>query len=288
MTYLTGIDISYAQTTTPPLTGLAYVIVKASQANFVDPRWAQHSGNVRAAGLPLGAYCFGVSGSRTPVATQVQLFLATAKDADFLALDVEQDTKWPTSMTNAEASQFINAVHGAGRKIGLYHSLSGFPSLGQDFNWVAYWESVAPSIPWTFWQYSGTTVDHDKFAGDAAAFAAFLASQGADMPVLSSNPTPGYVDIPAGETLYDVDGVTVLGTTKQQLNTFSPGAPKGSTVLRLYWRSFQAGVWQLVSAAPNGAVRPLPTGFTQADLDAAYTSGYGAAKTKAASAVQAI
>jgi hypothetical protein len=270
---LTGIDISYAQGTTPALGGLAYVIVKASQADFVDGKWAQHSAAVRAAGKPLGAYCFGVSGSRAPVATQVATFLKTAKDADFLVLDLEHDGHWPTSMTNAEAQAFIAAVHAAGRKIGLYHSKSGFPlALGQDWNWVAAYDGITPgSIPWKFWQYTSTPIDYDKFNGDAAALATFLQENGTTM-TFASNATTKLIDIPNGETLYAEDGKTVLGTTVGFEGGYSPGAPKDAPTLRLFWRSYSAGVYQLVSAAPS-KVSDLPTaGLTQAQLDAAVAA----------------
>ena len=163
---LEGIDISKWQTTTPSLSGREFAFVRATFGTAPDSAYAQHAANVRAAGKVLGAYAFGVGGD--PIA-QANAFLATAKDAHLLALDLERNTTG-TSMTDAEASLFIATIHKAGRKIGLYHSLSGFPqALGQDWNWVAAWGSTAPSIPWAFWQYRGSPLDLDRFNGDLSA-----------------------------------------------------------------------------------------------------------------------
>lgn len=276
---LEGIDVSAWQATTPPMAGLAFAFVRSSYGTSVDPRYGQHAAGVADAGLVLGAYHYFVPGY--PAADQVATFLGAARGARLLAIDLEGTGD--TAAGRAVVADMIARIQATGRRAGLYHSLSGYPSLGQDWRWVADW-SASPTIPFDFWQYRGSPLDLDRYNGDAASFAVFLSSEGAPMPVLSGNAVPGYIDIPAGETLYDVDGLTVLGRTVAQPNTFSPGAPKGSPVLRLFWRSYQSGIWQLVAAAPNGQVRPT---LTPADLEAARTAGLASARAEATAIVNA-
>lgn len=283
MVYLTGIDVSRYQSSTPPLAGLAFLIARAGygSGNPADSRYALHAANARAAGVALGAYWYWYDGQNNDVA--VAQFLEIAADADFLALDLE-GVNHATASGQASARDFIALVHAAGRPIGLYASLSGFPQLGQDWNWVAYWESVEPPIAWTFWQYGSTVLDHDKFRGDAAALAAFVASQGGDMAAKPiTDLTPKLIDWPASTPYYALDGTTKMGTANAVTGRYSPfGA--GSQ------RAFYAG------SAPNAKlalvtpskVGAIPPSFTQDDLDRAKAAGYAEAKAKAATAVQAI
>lgn len=162
-----GIDISHHQATTPSLEGLGFVFVRATYGLMPDRRMATHAAAVRAAGLVLGAYHFGRAGDP---AAQAAAFLARAGDADLIALDLEADGRGP-SMSQAEARAFLRVVQEAGRPCGLYHSDSGFPSLGQDWNWVARWSSTPPRRPWTIWQYRGSPFDLDRFAGSEADLA---------------------------------------------------------------------------------------------------------------------
>jgi len=173
MARLPGIDVSYWQPRTPGLRGLAFAFARATYGTSPDKKYAMHMRNFRAARLDAaGAYHFGV-GWATPE-RQVAVFLATARDADLLALDLESDrTK---SMTQAQAREFIRLVHRAGRRIGLYHSRSGFPNLGQDWNWVADYTRGArlagrplTTKPWTFWQWQGSPLDRNWFNGDLIA-----------------------------------------------------------------------------------------------------------------------
>lgn len=125
-----------------------------------------HIANARRAGLVTGAYHFGVNSIYVSIAAQVKAFLNTALDADFLVLDKEADGV-RTPMSDADATAFIAGVHAASRRIGLYHSQSGFPELGQDWNWVARWGSTPPSNLWLFWQWQGSPLDRDVFNGTA-------------------------------------------------------------------------------------------------------------------------
>lgn len=157
-----GIDVSLYQPTTPSLVGRRFLFARASIGTRTDDKYAMHIRNAKAAGLVTGAYHFG--DNRIAAATQAAVFLKAAGDVDFYFLDVEGSN----AMGSAAIRAFFAAVRTAGQKVGLYHSLSGFPELGQDYNWVAYWSGVPPSINWTFWQYRGSPLDLDRFIGTLA------------------------------------------------------------------------------------------------------------------------
>lgn len=173
MSYLEGLDLSTFQDNTPGLGGLDYGFSRATYNTRPDDMYDQHTANFRKAGLVPGAYHFGVG--YAPVAPQVAAFLNAAAPDAILVLDLEHDAAG--SMTATQAAAFIAQVLSKGRKIGLYHSASGFPNVGQDFNWVAKWSTTPPSGPWTFWQYTSSgsrpgysgRLDLDRFNGDIAA-----------------------------------------------------------------------------------------------------------------------
>ena len=172
MSLTPGIDISVWQKVTPSLEGLGFVFCRAGYADStVDGRYAYHAANVRSAGLVLGAYWFWYDGQDN--AQAVKTLLRVAGDADLLVLDLEGRNA-TTASGRAQARDFINRVHAAGRTIGLYHSLSGFPDCGQDWNWVAYWSAQRPPIPWTFWQYRGSPLDLDYFDGSRSDLLRFV------------------------------------------------------------------------------------------------------------------
>jgi lysozyme len=172
---LNGIDLSQYQAATPPLAGLDFAIVKATEGDgYTDPRYHAHAADVRRAGKVLAAYHFGRS--EASGAAQAAHFLSVVgSDTKLVALDIEG----ASAPSDAQAREFIAACRKAGKRTGVYHSLSGFPlGLGQDFNWVADWRGQgAPSIPWAFWQttssgavagYAGR-LDLDLYSGDLAS-----------------------------------------------------------------------------------------------------------------------
>lgn len=184
---LAGIDVSSFQSGTPPLAGLSFLFARATYGTAADTRYAMHIANARKAGLVTGAYHFG-RGVES-IGVQVAAFLAAAKDADLLALDLESDGA-NVGMTNAQAAQFIAAVQATGRTIGLYHSASAYPtSLGQDWRWIASWTASPPALAWQFWQYTDKPVDGDRFNGDQSALL-LLAHP------TSAGPVQGVDDVP--------------------------------------------------------------------------------------------
>jgi hypothetical protein len=208
-----GIDVSWANRTTPTLTGRDFAFVRACYGTRVDAKWAYHSANVRKAGAVLGAYAFGIYGDG---AAQAAAFLAIAGKADLLALDLERESGKP-EMTTAQARAFIVAVQGTGREIGLYHSDSAFPALGQNWNWVARWGTTPPTRTWVFWQHRGSPLDLDYYHGDAAALYRFATVRGgSEMINAAGNDlrSAKVARITADTPLLDAPGGTKIATAK--------------------------------------------------------------------------
>lgn len=167
MTYtVNGIDISVWQSPSSDgsnMDGCEFVGIRACYGTSPDGSYAAHEANARAHGAVVIAYCFGRFGNGP---SQADALLATAPHADLYALDLEADAGNP-AMTGAQAAAFLaHAKASTGKRVGLYHSESGFPTgLGQEFNWVAKWGSTPPSIPWAFWQWQGSPLDRDYYNG---------------------------------------------------------------------------------------------------------------------------
>jgi GH25 family lysozyme M1 (1,4-beta-N-acetylmuramidase) len=176
---LSGIDVSkYNTLSATSLKGLSFAFARATYGTTRDWKFQDHMTAFRKAGIVAGAYHFGVGW--TTVAAQVAAFLTASKGADLLVLDLERDNT--KTMTNEQAREFIKAVQATGKKVGLYHSRSGFPQLGQDYNWVAQWGQAAPNITWAFWQWQGSPLDRNKFNGDLDALRSLAGKSPAPLP----------------------------------------------------------------------------------------------------------
>jgi hypothetical protein len=273
-----GIDISRWQTTTPDLTGRAFVFARATYGTSPDGRYAMHAANVRAAGRVLGAYAFGRNLS---AADQVAAFLATAPDADLYALDLEKDGDHPR-MTSAQARDFIAAVQATGRRIGLYMSESAFVDLGQDWDWVANW-SREPARHWDFWQYRGSPLDLDRFDGTLADLRALGQETTMTYPVPK---VPSLGDVAKGVRLYvdmalvpnsdPVSGDVIIdpGRTMPYLGQPTPAAKVVEYVNASGAHSGKAYFVKTaevtnIRAVPVPVIPPDVTPFDQADIDAA-------------------
>jgi lysozyme len=220
---LEGIDVSRWQATTPSLAGREFAFVRATYGTYPDGRYEQHAANVRKAGKVLGAYAFGRNMS---VAAQVTAFLATAGEADLFALDLEKDGS-SARMTDAQARAFIAGVQATGRRVGLYHSESGFPELGQDFDWVANW-SREPARHWDIWQYTSDghiagydgRLDLNRFNGTLADLRELAdrkeTSMGAKVDLTGT--VLGLATFPAG--------TKVIRVSDAKTRTFSPATTK--------------------------------------------------------------
>ena len=180
------------------------VIHKATEGTgYVDPMFHSNRGAATAAGLLFGAYHFGTGDDPN---AQAEHFLGTTgtDGGILLMLDWEPNAQG-ACMTLAQARAFVSHVQQAtGRWPGLYsgstarEALGGNtdPVLGNCWLWLAEYGDQ-PEVPpawkgWTLWQYTDGShgpephsldgvgnCDRDRFAGDAAALAAFWAGNGA-------------------------------------------------------------------------------------------------------------
>src|SRR5512146_45480 len=178
-----GIDVSrFNVLSSRTLDGQAFAFARATYGTSTDPSFYSHTTAFKAAGIVTGAYAFGIGMSG---AQQANSFLAVAHSSELLALDLEGD---PNPMSEAQAREFIATVQAKGYRCGLYHSRWGFPSLGQDWNWVAQWGGTPPTNKWAFWQWQGSPIDRDYWNGDLDSLHRFA---GRSVPVVTSQ--KGYV-----------------------------------------------------------------------------------------------
>lgn len=171
-----GIDVSSYQSEAYSLTGMDFVIVKATEStNYVNPKHAAQVKRARDNGRVVGHYHFAHG---TDIAAQVDYFVkhAGAEPDEFLALD------WETpDMSSAEKDAFLKALkaRAGGRKVILYcnqsyattRDASGYHADGL---WVAQYNGKPghPSISgaWLIHQYTSSPVDTNvaNFASRAA------------------------------------------------------------------------------------------------------------------------
>lgn len=204
-----GYDVSRWQTATPDLTNVGFAIVRACYGSSPDSRYAMHAANIRAAGKVLGAYLFArPSATGDTIEGQVEAFLATAADADLIAIDRERDGDAGT-ITATDTRRMISLIRATGRRVGLYASESSFRDLGQDWSWVAHW-GVEPVIPWDVWQWDGggtDGLDNDRFHGSLGALMALGA------------PLEGWVDARIAALEAELAATeNLLATARQELD----------------------------------------------------------------------
>lgn len=167
-----GVDVSHWQTLSDwSPTGLTFIIVKASEGTTPDPMFAKHVAKARAAGLIVGAYAF--NRNDVSISAQVQTFATASAGADLFVIDVEGQY----AFSQAQTREFMDRFRAlTGKKIGMYHSASGFFDAGQDWDWVAHWGVTQPSRPWDLHQYRGSPLDLDQYNGTADDMKAFVAA----------------------------------------------------------------------------------------------------------------
>lgn len=155
-----GIDVASYQDSTPNLTGLDFVVVKATEGTgYVSPKHAAQIAAGRAHGLVVGHYHF-VKGDGMDAQADYFLSHAAPQADEFLVLDWESP-----DVTDAEKNECIKHLKtkAGTRKVGLYCNTSYWKSRDHsdyagDFLWIA-----DPSAPaghprvthaWTIHQYS--------------------------------------------------------------------------------------------------------------------------------------
>lgn len=281
---VTGYDVSKWQSTTPGLSNVEFLFARATIGTQKDERYDQHITNARKAGVVTGAYHF--NWNDLSVASQVDAFLLAAGDVDLLALDVEG----AQAFSRAQSEAFIDRVQSRGKKIGLYHSLSGFFNAGQDWDWVAYWADQPPPRSWDIWQFGPINgIDGNRFNGSLADLQT-LAGIGGSMALSITNITTKIVDVPAGAKRLFLDGKPD-GWVAPKLYANQP-SPYGVGTLRGIYATDAAGarVVRLIAATnvrdvPGvTTIPPDTTPFSQADVTNAFNDGIEAAAQAALTA----
>lgn len=213
---VTGLDLSVYQAHTPNLAGKGFMFARATYGTSKDGMYDAHVAHARGQGVVTGAYHFGIS---MDGAAQARAFLAAAGKVDLYVLDLEADGN-RARMSDAQVKAFIATVRGQGHKVGLYHSESGFPNLGQDYNWIAKWAPSPPSHPWHFWQYTSSgsvpgyagRLDLDVFNGDLADLRRFVGQAAPPAPAPKSW---WGSDVGADVQALDPNGARVLRAIKK-------------------------------------------------------------------------
>lgn len=242
---LFGMDVSHWQTKTPDLkaAGASFLIARATIGTTEDTMYDKHIAAAKAAGIVTGAYHF--NWDTISVAAQVEAFLNKAGRVGLYVIDIEG----ANAFNESQGRDFIKRVQATGRKIGLYHSDSGFPYWGQDWNWVASY-SYEPTRTMAMWQYGPYHgIDANLFFGGPADLRDLTGDTMAQLPI--TDQTPKLVTTKPNSTWYDLDG-TVLSTGHSALPERL--SPYGVGNKRAIFGG--SGIVLVVPAT----VKPLPTG----------------------------
>jgi hypothetical protein len=247
-----GIDVSNYQAADYAITGVDFVIVKATEGtSYVNPKHTAQVSRARKNGRVVGHYHFVRDGD---MKAQVDFFLkkAEAQTDEFLALD------WETpSVSGAEKDAFLKYLKSkaGGRKVILYCNVDYWKnrdstSYVADGLWIAGYNGHPgkPNIDadWLIHQYTSTPIDTNvaQFANRAAmakwAGAKPTPATPEDKPKPSAPAFPGaYYFRPGAKNQY----VTTLGKqlVKKGYGTFykqGPG-PQWTAVDRAAVKAFQ-------------------------------------------------
>lgn len=189
-----GIDTShYNGDITHAVSQSDFVISQCTVGTWIDTAYAGDQAIARSQGKLAAAYHYAVYG---PGPTrQAQVFLAHAGNADWLMVDAEQRgsnrlLNHPDTITAIIVNiRRLDPLH---RKITLYSSRATTVNdkgvqrsiwkavTAQDANHVADYggdpnrSGAQPPVPWSFWQYSGTGIDRDWYAGTLAQLKAWV------------------------------------------------------------------------------------------------------------------
>lgn len=283
---LRGFDVSSHEVVIPALSTYDFAMLRSSYGTEPDSRYFGHLATARAAGLPVIAWHFGRHGG---VANQLTTMLRVAPDADGYALDLEADGSNPP-MTRQEARDFIARGQSTGRKFGLYDNESGYPDLGQDWRWVAYWKNNPPPIKWDIWQESrnGAPIRQDGYDGTVAELKGTIGM----LPLIVADDTPHAITIPSGTPVYDLGGARVKVTSAVNDRNSGFLVTIGQGIGNYWMVKLAVDGHPTVSLVRKNTVTdngPVPSGGTDpAAIEAARAAGFADAKSKALAAVQLI
>jgi GH25 family lysozyme M1 (1,4-beta-N-acetylmuramidase) len=192
---LKGVDTSYARENfnweKAVADGIAFMMTKATEGiSIVDGYASELIAGARAAGLvACGLYHF--FHANDSVSTQVTAYMKvynTLKPTMPPILDLEEASvngvSYP-AVADAALEWLVDVEAITGKIPVLYidENMYGLLKIGSDqrfakyTRWIAAYSKNAPTIPWTFWQYTASgeeASDTDYFNGSAADLDAFL------------------------------------------------------------------------------------------------------------------
>lgn len=248
-----GVDVAKYQPTNPDpsdtLNGISFYIAKATEGLTPDPTYAAHIQHARNNKIPLVAayhFCHGSIDAKA----QALKFLEIAGDVDAYVVDREGQDEF----TEIEFKTFQSVLAANGKLTGLYGSLSGYPSWGQDWRWIAYYNPTPPTIAYDIWQYGSyaPNVDGDIYQGTIAQLKG-LWKVGQQIPI--TDRTEKIITAPANHTWYDLDG-TVLSTGHPALT--ARNSPYGAGKYRAVFTSGTGGVNTRVTLLVPDTITDIP------------------------------
>jgi GH25 family lysozyme M1 (1,4-beta-N-acetylmuramidase) len=192
-----GVDVASYQSTTFDLSGLSFVIAKATEGTgYVNPHYTGQLAHARAHGMLVGHYHFGHHGG----VAEAVYFLAHVdlRPGEILAYDWEA-----SGATQADRDAFLHYVKAKhpGVKVVLYCNLDFWhnrdtENYAGDGLWIADPNHPAghPAVkhPWLFHQYASPN-GMDKNVANFASVAAMKAWAGAVAPKPPAKPVPAPV-----------------------------------------------------------------------------------------------
>ena len=159
-----GIDLAKAKAE-----GVKFVIIKCSEANFVDPEFENNYKAAKAAGLPVGAYHYTHARTVAEAKTEAEFVINNAlKGKQFeypIFLDMENTAYSVGKARNTEnVKAFCDTLEAAGYWAGFYTYLSWYrnyldASLAKRYSfWLAAYFSAKPNVEGVqMWQFGGNT-----------------------------------------------------------------------------------------------------------------------------------
>lgn len=162
--------------------GVEFVIIKSSQADFIDSQFENHYKNAKAAGLGVGAYHFCTATNISQAKMEAATCIKAIKGKTFeypIYLDFENSSGVKYVASNkanntAIVKAFCSELEAAGYWAGIYMNHNFYknvvdgPALANKFSiWIASWGSVNPVEEAKMWQFGGeiNRLRSNKIAG---------------------------------------------------------------------------------------------------------------------------
>lgn len=301
--------------------GWDFAFAKATEGSgFTDPSYARNEAAIDAVpGLIGGAYHFLRGGDGSAAASRFAA-IAAPSGGRLCAVDVEAPELVPADVRRFAAG-FADAT--GGHPLIVYIGMNVLISWGKRFPGQADLSGIGPwwlpnyvsggypgdgAAQWsyraggwdgpTIWQYGPARIPSYTGAvdGDACRLtAAQLAAHGGAMqPLYTTSGDPALVSVPAGTRLLNPDGTDLVKASAAFQRQSPLEVALGSVKYRLFTVTTGGHAVTCMARVADVKVSPLPPAtpdaspFTQADVDAARTSGYATAKSAAERAVEGI